>query len=363
MSERVDRLAAGLGDTGVDVMLVTDLVNVRYLTDYYGTNGLALVGRLGVDTRAFITDFRYTEQAAEQVESSFERSEAPLELFDAITEVLPGGDLRLGFEDAHLTVRQHDRLRKLLPERVSLVGVEGAVERLREVKHPDEVERIRAATQLADAAFAKVVADGLIGRTEAEVALALEVEMRRLGARKPSFETIIAAGSYGALPHAMPRDDTIVPGQLVVIDWGAELDGYCSDCTRTLAAGAVDGEASDVYELVLRAQLVGLGAVRAGARCREVDSAARQVIEAAGHGEHFGHGLGHGVGLEVHEGPRLSQRADESAELEAGNVVTVEPGVYVPGAFGVRIEDLVVVEDEERCEVLTSVPKELTVVG
>ena len=358
MSARADRLAAGLGQAGVDVMLVSDLANLRYLTGYYGSNGLALVGP---DTRAFITDFRYVEQAAEQVDGSFDRTEAPLELFDAIAEILPGGEVRLGFEDAHVTVHQHERLRELLPGRVNLVGVQGAVERLRAVKHPDEVELIRAATELADAAFSKTLEAGLTGRTEAEVALGLEVEMRRLGARKPSFETIVAAGAHGALPHAVPREETIGPGQMVVIDWGAELDGYCSDCTRTVATGNVGDPAGEVYALVREAQQAGLDAVREGARCRAVDSAARQVIDAAGHVEHFGHGLGHGVGLEVHEGPRLSQRADESAELEAGTVVTVEPGVYLPGEFGVRIEDLVVVTPDG-CEILTSLTKELTVV-
>jgi Xaa-Pro aminopeptidase len=223
------------------------------------------------------------------------------------------------------------------------------------------VERIRAASRLADDALTAVLRGGLIGRTEAEVALALEVEMRQQGARKPSFETIVAAGPYGALPHATPRQVEIVQGQMVVIDWGAELDGYCSDCTRTLAAGEVDEHARQIYDLVLEAQLTGLAAVRDGARCRDVDSAARQVIDAAGHSEHFGHGLGHGVGLEVHEGPRLSQRTEETAELEEGNVVTVEPGVYLPGEFGIRIEDLVVVGGEGP-HILTAQPKELTVV-
>ncbi len=254
------------------------------------------------------------------------------------------------------------RLRELLPDRVSLVGVDGMVEGLRAVKEASEVERIREATKLADAVLQKVLEGGLVGRSEADVALALEVEMRRNGARRPSFDTIVAAGAHGAFPHASPRPEEIGQGQLVIIDWGAELDGYCSDCTRTYATGELDGSAGDAYALVLAAQLAGLGAVRPEAVCREVDRTARDVIERGGQGEKFGHGLGHGVGMAIHEGPRLSQRAPETDRLQAGNVVTVEPGVYAPGEFGIRIEDLVHVGDEG-AEILTSLPKELTVVS
>ncbi len=268
--------------------------------------------------------------------------------------------MRLGFEAGHVSVRDFNRLREQLPRRIELVALDGLPERLRAVKQPDEVARIRAATALADAAFERVVAGGIVGRTEREVALALEVEMRRAGARRPSFETIVAAGPRGALPHAQPRDVEIGPGELVVVDWGAEVDGYCSDCTRTVATGELDERAGEVYALVLEAQLAGLGAVRAGAECRAVDSVAREVIDAGGYGERFGHGLGHGVGLDIHEAPALSQSYEGT--LEDGNVVTVEPGVYVPGAFGVRIEDLVVARVDGP-EVLTAIAKELRVVG
>ncbi len=357
MKARSDRLVASLPGTGVDVQLVTNLANVRYLTGYSGSNGLALVGP---QTRTFITDFRYVEQAAEQVEKSFERRQAPQDLLDAVADVLPDGPMRLGFEEAHVSVRTHNRLRGLLEERVALVGTDGVVERLRAVKDGEEVAAIRAACQLADAALEQVLADGLVGRTEREVALALETAMRELGATRPSFDTIIAAGPHGALPHAQPRDVVIEPGQLVVIDWGAELDGYCSDCTRTVATGPVSEHAQEIYALVRSAQLAGLEGVAAGRHGREVDAGARRVIEDAGHGEHYGHGLGHGVGIEVHEAPRLSQRSDDT--LEAGNVVSVEPGVYLPGDLGVRIEDLVVVT-EGGCDILTGLPKDLRVVG
>ncbi|HYM55106.1 MAG TPA: M24 family metallopeptidase, partial [Solirubrobacteraceae bacterium] len=207
-----------------------------------------------------------------------------------------------------------------------------------------------------------VLRDGLVGRSEREVAIELESRMRRLGAEAPSFPSIVAAGPHGALPHATPRDEPIPPDVLVTIDWGALHEGYCSDCTRTYATGeAISGQARDIYALVLSAQEAGLAAVRAGRSGREVDAVARAVIEGAGHGEHFGHGLGHGVGMEIHEGPRLSRTAGEEPLL-AGNVVTVEPGVYLPDRLGVRIEDLVVVGEEAQ-EVLTSLSKELTVIS
>jgi Xaa-Pro aminopeptidase len=216
------------------------------------------------------------------------------------------------------------------------------------------------ATKLADSVYAYLCERGLRGRTEREVALDLENEMRERGAEDPSFPTIVAADANGALPHATPRDVEIPANTLVVVDMGARLDGYCSDCTRTFATGELDGEAKEVYELVLRAQETALTAVRAGADCKGVDQVARDVIEQAGHGEHFGHGLGHGVGLEVHEEPRLAKSAE--GELKAGNAVTVEPGVYLPGRFGVRIEDLVAVT-EDGCDILTTgMSKSLVVV-
>jgi len=353
---RADRLAQRLPDIEADAIVVSSLVNVRYLSGYTGTNGLAVVGP---DTRAFFTDFRYQEQSAAEVDASFDRRILTLDLLAGISEVLASGARRLAFEDAHTTVRAHAHLRDLLPESIELVSAGDPVEELRAVKEPAEVQRIRAASALADAAVRQIMAEGLTGRTEAAVTESLERAMRAAGASGPSFPSIVAAGPHGALPHAQPRDVEISSGELVVIDWGAVLDGYCSDCTRTLATGELDDEAHAVYELVLEAQLAGLAAVRAGAGGREVDASARALIDGAGHGDHFGHGLGHGVGMEVHEAPRLSQRSD--SVLASGNVVSVEPGVYLPGRLGVRIEDLVVVT-ESGCQILTGVPKELITV-
>jgi Xaa-Pro aminopeptidase len=356
VSARADRLTERLAGAGVDILLITELVNVRYLTGYTGSNGLALIAP---SARAFVTDFRYVEQAAEEVDGSFDRLRASTDLVEAVKDAIPPGELRLGFEEAHTTVREHARLRELLPDRIELVGVYGLVEELRAVKEPGEQAAIQAAATLADAAFEQLIAGGLVGRTERDLALALEFDMRRRGAEQPSFPPIVAAGAHGALPHASPREVEVKSGDMVVIDWGAQVDGYCSDCTRTVAAGRCDDHAAEVYQLVLDAQLAGLAAVAAGASGRDVDAVARQLIDAAGHGEHFGHGLGHGVGLEVHEAPRLAQRSD--SVLEPGNIVTVEPGVYLPGDLGVRIEDLVVVQSDGP-RILTGIPKVLTVV-
>jgi Xaa-Pro aminopeptidase len=333
---RADRVAEALE---VDALLITDLVNLRYVTGFTGSSGMAVVGR---DLRRFITDFRYVEQAAGEVEG-FDREQAPQVFDGALAEGWPDGRLRLGFDDQNVSVQRHARLRELLPERVELVPAGGVVEALRAVKDAEEISRIAAAAQLADDVYGMLREQGLVGRTERDVAFALETEMRRRGA-EPSFESIVASAERGALPHAVPADVPIPRGTLVTLDIGARLAGYCSDCTRTWATGELPDDLAEAYELVQRAQAEALDAVRPGPEGREVDAVARDIIEAAGHGEHFGHGLGHGVGLEVHEGPRLSRTGE--APLVAGNVVTVEPGVYLPGRGGVRIEDLVVVTED-----------------
>ncbi len=358
--DRADRLATLLAERELDALLVTNLVNVRWLTGFTGSNGLALVGP--GDQRLFLTDFRYLTQSAEQLDAGWRREIAP-EVLPAAAKALGAGNgttLRLGFDDASLSVKDHGTLAGRLAEGVELVAAGGAVEQLRLVKDAGELDKIRAAAKLADAALTEVLGRGLVGRTERDVALDLEVTMRKAGAEAASFAPIVAAGEHSALPHAVPRDVAIPAGTLVTIDWGAQLDGYASDCTRTYATGELDPRDREIYEVVLRAQEISLAAVRAGAGGREVDAVAREIITAAGHGEHFGHGLGHGVGAEVHEGPRLSQRSDST--LATGQVVTVEPGVYVPGAVGVRIEDLAIVTDDG-CEVLTGLPKHLQTIA
>jgi Xaa-Pro aminopeptidase len=360
--DRADRVAAKLAERELDALLVTNLVNVRWLTGFSGSNGLALVGG-GRDRsqRLFLTDFRYLTQSAEQLDAGWRREIAP-EILPAAAAFVggEGAAVRLGFDDATMSVKDHAALAEKVAEGVELVPAGGLIEELRAVKDPGELDKIRAASKLADAALTEVLSRGLAGRTERDVALDLEMTMRKAGAEAASFPPIVASGEHSALPHAEPRAVEIPAGTLVTIDWGAQLDGYASDCTRTFATGELDPRDREIYDLVLRAQETSLAAVRAGASAREVDAVARDIITAAGHGEHFGHGLGHGVGAEVHEGPRLSQRSE--ATLEAGQVVTVEPGVYVPGAVGVRIEDLAIVTDDG-AEVLTGLPKDLQIIG
>jgi Xaa-Pro aminopeptidase len=363
---RAARIALELDALELDALLVDSLVSVRYLTGFTGSNGLVLVvgeadgAKLGA--HRFLSDFRYATQSAEQVPDSFAREIVAEDLLEALAAALSEHGGRLGFDDAGVSVKRHARLAELLGPGWELVPCAGAVERLRAVKDEGEVARIRAACELADEALRGILEQGIVGRSEYEVALELETRMRRLGAQSPSFSSIVAAGAHGALPHGQPRAEPIPADVLVTIDWGALHEGYCSDCTRTYATGeGVSAQAREIHELVLRAQERGLDAVRAGPSGREVDALARAVIEQAGHGEHFGHGLGHGVGLEIHEGPRLSRTASEEP-LRAGNVVSVEPGVYVPGVLGVRIEDLVVVRDDGR-EILTGLPKALSVIS
>ena len=354
MGERADRLAAAVRAAELDALLVTEPTHVRYVTGFTGSSGLALVGAEGL--RRFVTDFRYLVQSAAQLGEAWERQIAQ-DLLEQLAQGLPEGALRLGFDDAAMSVKQHARLAGLVGDEVELVPASGMVEALRLIKDADEIERIRAAQRLADAALEEVLERGLAGRTEQAVALDIEVTMRRMGAQGSSFPPIVAAGEHGALPHAEPRDVVIPAGTLCVVDWGAMLDGYASDCTRTYATSdEIDPRDRELYETVLVAQLAALEAVVPGPLGREVDAVARAIIDAAGHAEHFGHGLGHGVGMEVHEGPRLSRQGE--AALAAGHVVTVEPGIYVPGHVGIRIEDLVVVTEEGH-EVLTGLSKEL----
>jgi Xaa-Pro aminopeptidase len=368
-ADRIERLRDELREHDVDRLLVGGGANLRYLTAFTGSSGLALFDAGDRAEHRFFTDFRYDTQSARQVSDALEREVvAGGDLLDAAAQALTGeasassaGGGRLGFDDAAISVKQHARLLELLDGRWELVACAGVVERLREIKDEGEIAAVQAAAELADQALADLLERGLAGRSEREVAVELELAMRRMGAQSASFPAIVASAAHAALPHAEPRDAPIPRDALVTIDWGAYLDGYCSDCTRTYATGRIDAEAAEVYALVLEAQRAGVAAVRAGISGREVDAVARELIEQAGHGEHFGHGLGHGVGMEVHEAPRLSRTAGEEP-LRAGNVVTVEPGVYLPDRLGVRIEDLVVV-GESGCRSLTALPRELQTVS
>ena len=279
MTDRAERVLDALAERELDALLVTNLVNLRWLTGFTGSNGLAV---LGSGLRRFVTDFRYLTQADAEVGAAWEH-EIATDLFERAVGGLPAC---VGFDDAHVSVREHERLLELVPDGVELVGAGGLIEELRLVKDPEEIDKVRAAARLADAALTEVLEAGIVGRTEREIALDLEFAMRRRGAQGASFPPIVAAAAHGALPHAQPREVPIPEGTLVVIDWGAMLDGYASDCTRTVATGELDPRDREVYELVRHAQAEALDAVRPGPLGKEVDAIARSIIDAAG-GDEF----------------------------------------------------------------------------
>jgi len=352
VSDRAERLVGAVRDAGLDQFLVSDLTNVRYLCGFSGTNGACLVGP---DSKIFLTDFRYTERAAAEI-SGWQVEIVSGEWLTGLAAFFEG---QVGFEDDHLTVRTASKLKSASPEGVALVDAGGKVEGLRRIKEPEEIQKIAAAAKLTDVLYREAVERGLIGRTEAEISAYVVGRMREEGA-EPSFPPIIASGPNGASPHAEPGLRVVGKSELVTMDMGAILDGYCSDCTRTFATGVLEDRANEIYEVTLAANEKALKAVRAGAIASDVDAVARDLIAEAGYGENFGHGLGHGVGLEVHEAPRLGMRSNDV--LAAGDVVTVEPGIYIGGFTGVRIEDMVVVGDEGVARNFASVTKTLTYV-
>jgi Xaa-Pro aminopeptidase len=350
--ERRDAVRALLRTAELDALLVTDLVNVRYLTGFTGSNAALLVHVDGDAASRFCTDGRYRAQAAGEVpdlETVIDRGSA-LALAASARGVV-------GFESGHVTVDAHAALAEAA-EGARLERAPGLVQRLRAVKDDSEVALLRAACAVADAALAELIAGGGLapGRTEIDVALDLESRMRGHGAEAPSFETIVAAGAHSAVPHHRPTGTELRRGDLVKMDFGALVGGYHSDMTRTVVLGQPAGWQREMYALVAAAQQAGCVALAPGADVAAVDGAARSVIADAGRGDEFVHGLGHGVGLEIHEAPALA--ATGTGELAAGMAVTVEPGVYLDGVGGVRIEDTLVVRDGGP-ELLTLTTKEL----
>jgi len=351
---RTDRLRALLEEEGVDALLVTSLTNVRYLTGFTGSAGVLVVTAADA---LLVTDGRYTEQAADQLASS--GAPARLEITATeqrrvVTDALAGAG-RIGLEAEHVTWAAQRRYVQEWFADQALVPTSGLVERLRRWKDAGELARMEAAAAVADTALAELRPGLLDGPTEAEFALELDATMRRLGATRPSFETIVASGPNGARPHARPSGRRITPGDLVVLDFGAVVDGYCSDMTRTVAVGEVDATAARMLEVVTAAQAAGVAAVAPDVAATAVDAACREVIADAGWADAFTHGTGHGVGLDIHEAPRVGSTSD--AVLGPGDVVTVEPGVYLPGHGGVRVEDTVVVTPEG-CRPLTHSTKD-----
>jgi Xaa-Pro aminopeptidase len=331
-------------------LLVTNLVNIRYLIGFDSSNAALLVDP-EAPTRLY-TDFRYIEAAGEV--SGVEAVQTKRALLTDLAGRLRG---RLAFEADVLPFAQYETLRA---GGLELVPTTGIVEALRAVKDQDEIELIRRAARAADRAFEALTAETWIGRSERELAWRLRQLLHAHGVDKLAFDMLIAAGPNGAKPHAEAGDDIIPENTLVVADWGAQLEGYCSDCTRTFGTGEPPKKLRHAYDVCLEAQLAAVEAIKPGMTGHEADAVARQVITKAGFGEEFGHGLGHGVGIAVHEAPRLGTESQEV--LVPGNVVTIEPGIYLPGVGGVRIEDLALVRDGG-VELLTAFPKEFALVG
>lgn len=358
---RREALRAKLREADVDALLVTDLVNIRYLTGFSGSSAALLIHAEDEERSVFCTDRRYHTQSAMEVpdlERVMDRSGGAALIKRAGEK--KGSHRRVGFESHRVSVEDHHGL-AALAEGIELVRTPGLVELLRMIKDETEIAALREACAAADSALAELLAGGGIrpGRTEREVARELESLMLDHGSARVSFDSIVAAGTNSAIPHHQPTDKVLQPGEFVKLDFGATVDGYHSDMTRTVVLGSPADWQRELYDLVLAAQAGGRAAVLAGAGLADVDRAARQVIEAAGYGEEFSHPLGHGVGLEIHEAPRLANNA--AGTLSVGMTVTVEPGVYFAGRGGVRIEDTLVVRDPAP-ELLTQSGKELVAV-
>jgi Xaa-Pro aminopeptidase len=349
---RIERVREQLAQEGWAGLVVLDGSDIRWLTGLDSSNAAVVV----TPTRTVVaTDFRYVG-AAEALGLEVAKIEQSMwqDLGRVAGELAAGGSL--AYPPAGLSHRAFLQFTDSLPDSVSLRAADGVVGKLRVVKDAAEVEKIRRAAALLDGAYELVASMGLEGRTESEVAWAIERDLRDRGASALSFDSIVAGGGNGAYPHHTPGSDTIPRDTLVTVDIGCVVDGYCSDCTRTFAVGDPSAELREIYDLTLRAQEASLAAVQPGAVGRIVDAVARDMIGEGGYGEHFGHGLGHGVGMQVHEAPRLSRTSEDV--LEPGMIVTVEPGIYVPGLGGVRIEDLAVVTADGH-DVLTGYTKEL----
>jgi Xaa-Pro aminopeptidase len=356
VADHLERARTYLAGASVDALLIARPENRRYVTGFTGSAGLAIVSP---DAALLAVDFRYYEQAAAQA-PAFRMIRGVPDLAAALAEALKAerAPARIGFEAEFLPYAQVERLRDRLAP-AELVPLSD-VDRIRWIKDHAEIAAVARAAEIADAGFARLLEVLRPGLTEREAAVELEIAIRRAGGERLAFDTVLASGPRGALPHGRATDRIMNRGEFVTVDWGAVYDGYVSDCTRTVVLGAADGRQREVYGAVLAAQTRALEAVRPGVACRDVDAAGRAVIAGAGFGEAFGHAMGHGIGLDVHEGPPVSPRSD--AVLERGMVVTIEPGIYVPGWGGVRIEDAVVVADGGP-RVLGGLPKELLIVG
>ena len=352
--DRVARARQALADQDVAALLITAGPDVHYLSGFRSSNGTLLIT---ADGQFVITDFRYRTQLDEQAPDWSVVEQAPKTTkFATIAQAVKDqGVTSLAFQSDHLTYANFQSLQQALEfENGALKPATGLVSSLREVKDAAELAKVREAARIADATMHHAFEVVKVGMTERQLKAELEHFMLEQGAEGPSFDMILAGGEHSALPHAPVTERPLAAGDLLTLDLGAVYEGYCSDLTRTVAIVSCDGERKAIYQLVYRAQIAAIEAIRPGALGKDVDEIARAIIRNAGHEDHFGHGLGHGVGIEIHEGPRLASSGDKP--LEVGQVVTIEPGVYIPGVGGVRIEDLAVVT-ASGCELLSDAKK------
>lgn len=349
MLSRIDRLRELLNSD--EAALISGYPNIFYYSGFTSSDAYLIISH---DLQLLITDSRYTVQAKEQtrgfeiidIQTGFEN------IFSRVKET------RIGYEEDMLTVGEYKRLWRKLGGYQDFLRLQRTINAPRRVKEPEETEKIAAAEKIGDMAFEHVLPMIKPGVTEREIALELEFFMKKQGASALSFETIAASGVRGAMPHGTASDKTIERGDFLTLDVGCVFEGYCSDMTRTVAIGEASGRLREIYDVVLKAQEAAIAEIEAGKKCCDIDAAARSVIADAGYGDSFGHGLGHSVGIEIHEMPSFSPKCRDI--LEDGNIITVEPGIYIDGLGGVRIEDLIAVENG-RARNLTSSPKELII--
>ena len=359
MKNRIDRLIKSLEEQNLDAVIIGSSANYRYLSGFSGSNAMLYISK---NRLAIITDFRYIEQVSVEAPKFECHNQGEKGLLKTTVELIKSeGVKKVGFEAKHVTYSEYLALSK--DAECELIPTYNIVETIREVKDDEELKKIRRAEAIGDIAFTETVKfiennwkDGI---TENEVALHLEQAMRKQGASGLSFDTIVAAGSKSSLCHAQPGENKLDNGNFVVMDFGCVYEGYCSDMTRTIVIGEANDEMVKIYNIVLKAQKAALEMIRPGVKGKEVDAVARNIIKDAGYGEYFGHGLGHSVGIEIHENPRFS--TGEEKIITPGMVITVEPGIYIPGLGGVRIEDLVTITDSG-IDNFTNSPKELIII-
>lgn len=351
--EKLKRIREALTEVGAEGILITSTYNRRYVSNFTGSAGAVLISG---EKALFITDFRYVEQAGNQCIGFEIVQHKGAILQEVATQAEKLGIKKLAFEQDYTTFTQYKELETVV--KGELVPVSGIIEKLRLIKTNEEIKILKEAAKIADAAFTHILDFIKVGKTELEVSNELEFFMRKLGATSSSFDTIVASGKRSALPHGVASDKVIEAGDFITLDYGAYYNGYVSDITRTIAVGNPDEKLKEIYDIVLTAQLKGMEGIKPGMTGVEADALTRDYITEKGYGEYFGHTTGHGIGLEVHEGPNLSFR--NNAPLEPGMVVTVEPGIYIPGLGGVRIEDDTIITEDHN-EALTHSTKELII--